>query len=137
MTLLDLKLNPSARELRWFGPLVIAFFALAGALLFAVAGSAPAAWAAWITGCLLGALYYAVPALRLPIYRGWMRAFYPVGWIVSHTLLGVIYYLVLTPIGLTFRLLRRDPLRRHGVSDDSYWQQPESDPRPSRYFNQF
>ena len=50
-----------------------------------------------------------------------MFAVFPIGWVVSHLLLGVVYFLVLTPIGLTLRALGRDPLeRRFDQSASSY-----------------
>ena len=51
---------------------------------------------------------------------------FPIGFVVSHLLMGVIYYLVITPIGLVFRLIGRDVLGRRldrsgGNAPSSYW----------------
>ena len=89
------------------------------------------------SGAVLCVAYYAVAPLRLPMYLGWMRLVFPIGWVVSHLLFGVIYFLVLTPIGLTLRLIGHDPLRRHRPpSAVSYWtEHPVAD--QDRYFRQF
>jgi hypothetical protein len=136
MALLEINLKPSAREMRWFGALLVLFFGIVGALIYraALPGVATALWTA---GGVLGGLYYLVPALRGPIYRGWVKGTYPIGWLVSHGLLAVIYYLVITPIGLVFRLFGRDPLQRRFDPADSYWQEHRGETPASRYFSQF
>ena len=57
----------------------------------------------------------AVPAALAPVYRVWMRLAEVLGWINTRVLLIVIFYLVVTPIGLMMRIFRRSPL------DDGYW----------------
>jgi len=82
--------------------------------------------------------YYAAPALRRPIYLGWMYASYPIGWAVSHVLLAIIYFVVLTPVGLVVRVCGHDPMqRRFDRQAASYWieRQPGGDVK--RYFRQF
>jgi hypothetical protein len=69
---------------------------------------------------------------------GWMRSLQPMGWTVSRVVLGAIYFLVLTPIGLLMRLLRRDPLelkRRPEVT--SFWRPYRPATELKRYFRQF
>jgi hypothetical protein len=63
--------------------------------------------------------------------------FLPLAWTVSTVLLILVYYLVLTPIGLALRLAGRDRMGRRFDSDrTTYWvKRNESD--PSRYFRQF
>ena len=46
------------------------------------------------------AAYAAIPALRRPIYLGWLHAVSPIGWTVSHLLLAAMYYLLIYAIGL-------------------------------------
>ena len=44
------------------------------------------------------------------------------GLIMSHIILALVYYLVLTPIGLFMRILGKDPLTlRFDPKSDSYW----------------
>ena len=112
MALIRLNLNPSARQLNWFGLIVLAFFGVIGGLVLWQAGSLTAATVLWSIGAAICLLFYAVPRIRMQLYRGWMYAFYPIGWTVSHLVLVAIYFLVLSPIGLTMRLLGRDPIQR-------------------------
>ncbi len=72
------------------------------------------------------------------VYEIWMLAVAPVGWTVSQIVLGVVYYVVLTPIGLLMRGLGRDPMRRRIEPDaKSYWVERRVDRKPGDYFRQF
>jgi len=138
MAVIDINRNPSRRDLTWFGVLLVVFFGLIGALVLWRAQSPIAAWIIWSLGTILGIVYFAVRPLRLPIYVGWMSVFYPIGWIVSHLTLGIIFFLVLMPIGLLIRLSGYDPMQRQFEPEaSSYWvlYTPHGD--TARYFRQF
>ena len=64
-------------------------------------------------------------------------ATYPIGIAVSHVVLALVYYLALTPIGLTMRMLRHDPLARgFDPSAQSYWIPRKTNRTPESYFKQ-
>ena len=72
------------------------------------------------------------------LYRAWMFAALPIGWTVSHLVLAVVYYLVLTPIGLIRRILGNDPMTRQlDAGAASYWRAHTQQHDPGRYFRQF
>ena len=51
---------------------------------------------------------------------------------------GVIYYIVLTPIGLFLRLTGYDPMqRRFDRAAKTYWTPREQEEKTKRYFQQF
>jgi hypothetical protein len=138
MALLDKGRAPSASELRYFGLILAAFGAVLAALVFSVSGSGTAAHAIWVIGAVLGVLYYAVSPLRYPLYEAWMGLLYPIGWLISHALMGAVYYLLLTPIGLVMRVFGRDALaRRSSDRASSYWSPMDQPESPQRYFQQF
>ena len=138
MAILDLRLNPSKNELRWFGLTMLLFSCVIAAVVYLQSGSTRAPQVIVGIGAGLGGIFYTLRPLRLPIYRLWMRAFHPIGWAVSHFILISIYYLVLTPIGLLLRAVRYDPLnRRFEPKTDSYWTPHDPAERPDRYFRQF
>jgi hypothetical protein len=138
MALLEINKNPSKRELAWVGALFALFFGLIGAISYWRFHAPERAFVFWAVGVGLCLLYYAVPPIRRSLYIGWMYAAYPIGWTISHLLLGITYYLVLTPIGLIMRLVRKDPLQRRFESEtESYWSAHSPDTDPSRYFRQF
>ncbi len=138
MAVIEINTTPSRRDLLWFGLLLPVFFAIVGALVWRRTGSLAAGTAVWAVGGTVSALFAVWPASRHRIYVGWMYAVYPIGWTVSHLLLGMVYFVVITPIGLALRILRRDPLeRRFDGEATTYWVRHNPAGRIERYLRQF
>ncbi len=139
MALIEINTHPSDRQLRQFAGLVLPLAGLIVAGMFWWQFAWPSValtLAAVVAGVSLAGLFR--PALVRPVYLCWMYAAYPIGWVVGHLVIGVIFYLVLTPIGLVMRALGRDPLRRELQRDRStYWEPRETSTDTSRYFRQF
>ena len=81
--------------------------------------------AAWI---LLGlAAYFGIgaallPPILRPFHAVWMRFAFALGWFNTRLLLGLVYAVLVTPMALLGRLLRRDGLaRRLDRTGSSYW----------------
>ena len=76
------------------------------------------------------------PGLAVLVVAGVLR---PIGWVVSHLALGIIYYGIFTPVALVFRLMGRDPLnRRLDRQASTYWEPYEPDRGgKARYLRQF
>jgi hypothetical protein len=136
MSLIRINRNPNDRQLSVFALAWLLFLGILGAQAWH-RGHLTAAKAAW-------ALAAAVPLAGLLnreslrwVYLALSYATYPIGFVVSRALLALAYYLALTPIGLTMRLFRYDPLaRRFDREARSYWT-PRPPPRPPEsYFNQ-
>jgi hypothetical protein len=138
MAIIEINKNPSRRELRWFGVLLALFFAIVGTVARFKWHAPAAALALWGAGVVVPALYYAVPPVRKTLYLGWVYATFPVGWVVSHAVLAVVFYGVFTPVGLLLRLLGRDSMRRApDRATATYWVEHRSEPDPTRYFRQY
>ena len=138
MAVIELKLDPSKKELKVFGAMLLAFAALVGGLVWWKFESQQTAQIIWAVGAVVTLVYFAVPPFRMPVYRGWMYAAYPIGWTVSHVLLGIIFYLVITPIGLIMRLLGYDPMQRKlDPNAATYWEPRAQVADVKRYFRQF
>ena len=136
--MLPVNRNPSRSDLKWFGILLVVFTAGVGALVGWRTGSPVWRTGIWIGGGSLALVFFAIPAARRPIYLGWMYAAFPIGWTVSHLLLGLIYFGVITPIGLIMRASGHDALeRRFDRSAKSYWVPFAPQRDPERYFKQF
>ena len=136
--MIEIRTDPTPRELRWFGLALLAFFGILGGILRLHLG--PNSWSPglWTAGTLLVALYYAIPPLRRPVFVGWSYLTYPLGWLLSHLVLLGVFYLILTPIGLVRRLVAPDPMQRRFEPDRSSYWEPRPGPRPAeRYFRQF
>jgi hypothetical protein len=99
---------------------------LVPAVVFCVAGAA---------GAVAALASFAVGAR---LYRAWMDAVAPIGWTFSALVLGLVYLLVITPIGWAIRLLGRDPMQRAFERQrTTYWTPRTPATDPSRYFRQF
>lgn len=139
MALLEINWRPVDKHLREFGQAALAMLTGVALLLHLVKGL-DATFALYI--CAAGLLIYLLSLvwapLTKPIYLGLMIVAFPIGWIVSHLLMGIIYFFVITPIGLVFKLIRRDPLQRHfDRTARSYWVRRRTSGSAKRYFQQF
>ena len=77
-------------------------------------GRAPIGTGMTAVGAVLAVLgTFAPMAIRIPS-RLWWRFSAALGWVNSRILLSLFYFVVLTPLGLVFRLAGRDPLSRRG-----------------------
>ena len=138
MGIIDIDRSPSRRGLLWFGLLLPVFFAAMGVLVWRRTGTVRSATALWAVGGTVSALFAFWPASRRRIYVGWMYAVYPIGWAVSHLLLGIVYFGVVTPIGFVLRLLRHDPLKRQfDRTTSTYWVRRSPGRGVERYLRQF
>ena len=57
----------------------------------------------------------------LAFHNSWMRLAETLGYINSRILLSVMFYAMITPYGYVTRMMGRNPLRRRGPKQDSYW----------------
>ncbi|NNE97722.1 MAG: hypothetical protein HKN25_01745 [Pyrinomonadaceae bacterium] len=138
MGLIEVKKDFSRRELLWFGPLFALFVGVVGAILIYQIGANRAAYILWAIALPLIIIYYLVPVFRKPIYRGWLYATMPIGWVISHALLAAIYLLLVIPIGLLMRLVGYDPMNRgFDPSTKSYWVMRGPTRDMNRYFKQY
>ena len=70
-----------------------------------------------------------------PLNKLWFKFGIFLGKIVSPLVMGIIFFLVVTPIGLIMRILRKDLLNLKYNSNKSYW--VEKDGPKSKMKNQF
>lgn len=102
---------PTTKTLRSFGLLVGAIFVCIGLWPLLWRAQPLRLWALLPGGVLLS-LAVVWPSSLALVYHYWMKLGETLGWINSHIILGVVFYLLFTPIGLFMRLRGRDPMRR-------------------------
>lgn len=111
-------IDASSLKLRQFGLFVGGILAVVG--LFMYSGDASSVWL-FIGGALFVLGVVAPSVLRYPYYV-WMALAAVLGLIVAPVILSILFYFVLTPIGLLQRLFGTDPLaRRYEPDAASYW----------------
>ena len=134
----DIPFNPSRTVLRQFAALwLLALLALAANHYF-VRHHPALALALALAALLLGVPGLLHPPLLRWIFVAAMVLAFPIGWLVSLLLLATLYFLVLTPLALVFRLRGRDLLgRKPAPRRESFWEPKHSPLDPRSYFRQY
>jgi ABC-type uncharacterized transport system permease subunit len=136
MSLIRIDKNPSGRQLVVFACAWAAFFGAWG-FAFWHRGRHGAAEGLWVAAGVVPLAGAASRKLLSHVYVGMSYATYPLGYVVSHVVLALVYFLALTPIGLTMRLLGHDPLsRKFDPGAKTYWKKREKAKSAESYFNQ-
>ena len=70
---------------------------------------------------------FLIPIILKPIYIGWMSFAIILGWFMTRFILSLLFYLIVTPIGLITRVLGKDFLElKKEAFNGSYWNQRRS-----------
>jgi hypothetical protein len=139
MSLVHVNWNPEDRELRRFAWIGVVASLVVAIVLHAVKG-VDLRWCALVVGagCALAVSPWVSLRITRAAYRVLVGATLPIGLVVSFVLLSLFYFLLITPVGLFFRLMGRDPLkRRFDAKARTYWVTHQPPDRPERYFQQF
>jgi hypothetical protein len=138
MKLVHIDRNPPEKLLRQFALVLPVFGLIVGAMLGWKLGLWEVGGALLALCLILGIVGRLSPRLLRPVFVGWMILVFPIHWFVSHTILVLIFYGIMTPIGQLMILLGRDPLnRKWDPAAKTYWQPHSPPPKSSRYFRQF
>ena len=137
--LLSLFFNPAEKKTQLLGILLPSLCAaISWPVAKGIVGKAEMAITVSSIGTCAAVAAWVFPVFARKVYLGWMLAALPIGWSISHGLLAVLYYMIVTPIGLIMRIVGRDPMHRHIEKErDSYWVQRPSSIETSRYFRQY
>lgn len=139
MALVSLNLKPSDKQLREFGEISLCMCNVVGLLLMWLFGMSVKAF---IVFCICGVAVFAASRISIklvkPVYVSLIAATFPIGWVVSHAVMAIFYYVIITGVGLVFKLLKRDPLHRaYDPQAASYWIAYRHNRKPKDYFHQF
>ena len=137
--------NPDNRkEQRLFGILVAAGLLAAGLLRWTWAWffhdeppELPLLF--WGVAAVIGVIALVVPSLLRHPLAFWLRLVAAIDWLLTRVLLGLAFFLVLTPVGWIMRTFGNDPLKREWKPDAaSYWEDAEPAPDdPEAYRHPF
>lgn len=138
MALIAFNWNPTTSQLKWFGclwfPLFLVMVIVFGFKAF-VTPPAVILAAVAVLSFVLGA---AVPQLLKPIFVGLLLITFPIGFVVSHAVLAVLFFLFLTPMAFLMRVFGHDPLHLTFAREaPSYWVLRQGRSEMARYFHQF
>jgi len=131
------NIKSGKRELRQFGITI--------GLVLGLLGS----WFLWrnkeggslllIAATLFLSLGFILPRLLKPFQKLWMTLAVLLGWLMTRIILTILFYLVVTPIGLLAKVSGKDFLNRKFNSNaSSYWIPRKAiTPEKRNYENQF
>jgi hypothetical protein len=124
---------PARTQLVTFGVTVAAALAVLTAVRIWRRGLDEVAVSALIVAGLFALTAILTPTTLAPVYRWWMRLAEILGWINTRIILVIIFFLMVTPLGLLMRLLRRNPLQSAG-KDGSHWTEPPRSSYGDRHY---
>ena len=80
----------------------------------------------YIAGAFIG-FGSIIPIILKPIYIVWMVFAVILGWFMTRVILSLLFYVIITPIGLVLRIFGKDflELKKQAVQG-SYWNQRDS-----------
>jgi hypothetical protein len=139
MSLVKINWNPTNKELRQFGWIAIIAMSLIATLCYYVK-HVELKYCAVIF--YIGVVIFIISLISLKltkyIYVGMSAATFPIGMCISFIVMAIFFYIVITPIGLIFRLFGRDSMkRRFEPEKESYWILHKQNENLRRYFRQF
>jgi len=147
MAIVNIDWNPAKRTLRNFGLIAVVAFALFGALIYwrvgpgkvvPAGGAGPTAYVLWVLAVYSALCAAAAPKAVKPLYLLLSVVGYPIGIVVSHVVMAIVYYLVITPVGIVFKIIGRDAMhRKFEPSAETYWIERRLPDTVKRYFRQF
>lgn len=122
MKLVDINFNPDRQELITFGKTMIigfSIFALIALFIF----DAPRFAVGFALFGLLSFILSKIGMIAKVVYVPWMGIAFVMGTIISNLILAFLFFGLITPIGLFFKLIRRDMLfRSFDRQATTYWQ---------------
>ena len=119
------------RELRNFGLMVGGILCVVGIWPMVRYGEAIRLWAI-LPGALLIPLGLAAPTLLAPIFKIWMKIGHVMGWINTRIILGVLYFGLITPMGVVMRMFGWDSMSR-ALRQDAESYRVVRQPRPRNH----
>ena len=145
--LVEINFNPDTKTLRQFGVIAFVGFGILAALayyekLIFAFGLGESRLTVVTVFVALGsiALLFSLlfPKANRFLYVGLTLLAFPIGFVLSYVIMGTLYFLIIGPIAVGFRLLGRDPMHRgYDPSAPSYWS-PAKPPRDKEsYFHQY
>jgi hypothetical protein len=123
--MIAIQWNPDRKQLRQFAGLWFpAFCALVGWSVARKTGHWHEVEVGWAIAGFISIAGLVFPPLIRPIFVGLILLTYPIGWVVSHVLLGAIFYGIVMPIGIILRQTGHDPLQLKAPLGSSLWKRP-------------
>lgn len=136
MSLIRINRQPTRGQLRVFA---LSWLVFVGAWGIAAGRHHHPEAARWLVAAALAvaALGLVFPPRVRPVYLALTYVTFPVGYVVSYLVLGALFFVVLTPLGMLMRLFGYDPLgASFSKTASSYWIPRDPAKKSVSYFDQ-
>jgi hypothetical protein len=133
--LVDIEWQPSARILRRFGAVACLVFGVLAYSLWKNGAHTALSLASGALACSAGLCSLLKPEWNRTLYVGLSVLSYPIAWLVAWGLLLALFFLVITPSALLYRVFAR--ARRGERASGSAWHPARPVRDKMRYFRQF
>jgi hypothetical protein len=139
MSIVPINRDPTPNQLNQFGFIWLGFLSFFGVMAWVKLDEPGLAKGLWVAAIVVPVIGWLAPAFMRLVFVGMSYAAWPIGFVVSHVILALVYYLVMTPIGLVMRLFGYDPMtRRRDSTGASFWiTRTGRNDSPESYFRQF
>jgi len=138
MRFADIPFNPSRKMLRIFAVAWLVLFVALAYKQYFIAGHPNAGMVLGIVALLVGIPGWIHPPSVRWVFVSAIVLTFPIGWVVSQLMLALLFYLVVTPAALLFRLKGRDLLaRRPAPGRSTFWTSKNTPQDVRSYFRQF
>jgi small-conductance mechanosensitive channel len=131
------NIRQSDKDLKKFGLMVGIILIVIAALLFWK--QKPSFIYVFPVGLFLVLAGMFTPPLLRPLNKGWMILSILLGWIMTRVILSVLYYIILTPIGIIAKISGKKFLDlKIDKTKESYWEKRiKAEIKPADYERQF
>ena len=132
-----IKWHPDARELRRFAVAMLIGFSVLGSLAaWRASGINTTAIILWGTGAVLATSAF-VPKLGRLAYLAVYIPTSIIGYVVSNIVLALMFFFVITPLGILLRLMGKDLLQQRSQRGKTKWTPVKSIKNEDSYYRQF
>ena len=129
-------IKSTKKELKQFSIVIGIVFVLIGFYQFSFTNNS--GFYSFSSGLLILIIGHLVPKVLLPFQKLWMIFSVIIGWIMSRVILTILFYFVMSPIGLFLRIMGKDILNKKlDTSSTTYWISKTKNTDINRYSKQF
>ena len=131
------KWQPDARELRRFAiAMLIGFFVLGALSAWRAKGIGTGSIVLWSIGVTLAVSAF-VPKLGRIAYLAVYLPTSIIGYVVSNVMLTLMFFLVITPLGIVLKLMGKDLLQQRRQNRTTQWLPVKETRNEDSYYRQF
>ncbi len=117
-----MKIRDEKKDIRNFGIILALILMAMGSYRLYYKGQWDIAFGFYVMGGIVLSLSLFAPSIIKPLYNAMMKIAHAIGWVNTRFILGIVFYLLFTPIAFALKLFGKDPLdRKIEAGRGSYW----------------